>query len=211
MAIQFVDLTLDAAATEAAGNWRDFECFMWWRRDELDRPEDWMIHYSKHRDSGLLDQSNAEQIRLALEPFTTGDDPDVVEETHNHWAVGHVDGFSLRVFKNGETTEAFRTFYGLMERLADYPVLDEEDLSKREYEATINNLVDAAWRVRDDYELPGSWQSEVYSWLWDREPRELESRDDQGGYPSEASLRRAMDALFERIDDQEPMDPTAEA
>ena len=36
--------------------------------------------------------SNADAIAEAMEPFTEGDDPDVVLEIHSHWAVGHVDG-----------------------------------------------------------------------------------------------------------------------
>lgn len=197
------DLTIEEAAAESAGNWRDFNCFVWWRKDELDREEDWMIHYSHHRDSGLLDQSNAEQIRQALASFTEGDDPDVVEESHSHFLVGHIDGFSMRVFRDGEITEAFRTFHKLMESLAAYPILDEEDFSNREYEATVENIVDAAWRLRDDYDLPENWQYEVYGWLSDNECSEIECCGDQGGYPSEDSLRRAMDALFERIEDDE--------
>jgi hypothetical protein len=197
------ELTLVEAATGAAGNWRDFDCFAWFRKGELDDPDQWTIHYTHHRDSGLLAQSNAEQFRKALEPFTEGDDPDVVEESHNHWAVGHIDGFSLRVFRDGTITEAFRTLHGLMESLAGYPVLDEEDFSKREYEATLENIVDAAWRLRHDYELPDAWQYEAYSWLSDHECSEIESRDDQGGYPSEDALRRCFEALgFERNDDE---------
>ncbi|WP_013627499.1 hypothetical protein [Rubinisphaera brasiliensis] len=192
------DMTIEEAATESAGNWRTFECFVWWRESELERSDHWMIHYTHHRDSGLLDQSNAEQISEALAPFTVGDDPDVVEESHNHWAVGHIDGFSIRVFRDGEITEVFRTFHGLMESLAAYPILDEEDFSNREYEATVENIVDAAWRLRDEYELPENWQYEVYGWLSDHECSEIECTGDQGGYPSEDSLRRAMNALFEQ-------------
>lgn len=197
------DLTIEEAAAEAAGNWLDFDCFVWWREREMEDSDQWMIHYTHHRDSGILDQSNSEQIREALAPFTEGDDPDVVEESHSHWAVGHIDGFSMRVFKNGEITEAFRTFHKLMERITDYPILDEEDFSNREYEATVENIVDAAWRMRDDYELPENWQYEVYGWLSDHECHEIECCGDQGGYPSEESLRRAMDALFERVADEE--------
>lgn len=197
------DMTIEEAATESAGNWRDFDSFVWWREREIEDSDQWMMHYTHHRDSGLLDQSNAEQIRKALETFTEGDDPDVVEESHNHWAVGHIDGFSMRVFRNGQITEAFRTFHGLMERIANYPILDEDDFSTREYEATVENIVDAAWRLRDDYALPENWQYEVYGWLSDHECREIESSSDQGGYPSEESLRRAFTGLgFERMEDE---------
>ena len=60
-----------------------------------------------NRDSGLLDQSNADVIAKAMKPFTTGDDPGVVFENHFHWAVGHEDGFSIRVYLDGEITDAF--------------------------------------------------------------------------------------------------------
>jgi hypothetical protein len=83
----------------------------------------------------------------------------------------------------------------------NYPVLEEEDYSNREYEATLENIGDAAWRLKGDYDLPDGWESQVFSWLWDHEQRELENRDDQGGYPGEDALRRAFDALgFPRID-----------
>jgi hypothetical protein len=137
-----------------------------------------------------------------MNPFTDGDDPDVVFESHDHWAVGHVDGFSLRVFQDGNITDAFRTYHELIERLADYPILDEEDYSRREFEATLENLTDAAWRVKDEYDLPEGWEGDVYSWLSDHRQSAVENRDDQGGYPEENDLREAFEALgYERVED----------
>ncbi|WP_013627318.1 hypothetical protein [Rubinisphaera brasiliensis] len=196
------DMTVEEAAQEAAGNWRTFECFVWWREDELDSPDEWMIHYTHHRDSGLLDQSNAKQIRQALEPFTEGDDPDVVMESHSHWAVGHIDGFSLRVFKGGEITEAFRTFHNLMEAMAAYPILDESHYSELEHEATYENIDHAAWKIKQDYKLPEDWQWQVFDWLSENRDSALENVDDQGGWPDDDDLQAAFDALgFERIED----------
>ena len=190
------ELDLQEAAEQVAGNWQDFTCFVWYR-DDIDDAENWAIIYTHNRDSGLLDQSNASVIAKALVPFTEtdDDDPDVVMESHNHWAVGHVDGFSIRVFKNGQITDAFRKYHDLAERLAEYPILDEEDYSNWEYEATLENVADAAWRVKDEYELPEDWQWEVYGWLSDNRCGEIENTDDQGGYPSEESLRAAFDAM----------------
>ena len=121
-------------------------------------------------------------------PSPKGDDPDVVLETHDHWAVGHVDGFSIRVYRNGEITEAFKTYHDLMEQMDGYPILDEEDYSNREYEATLENISDAAWRVKHEYDLPEGWESEVFSWFWDHRQSAVENRDDQGGYPEEGDL-----------------------
>lgn len=186
------EMTLEDAAKEAAGNWQKFKCFCWFRRNEVVDAENWAVLYTHNRDSGLLDQSNASAIQKAMEPFTDGD---VVFESHTHWAVGHVDGFSIRVYRNGEITEAFRTYHELTERLADYPVLDEDDYSNREFEATLENLTDAAWRLKDEFELPEGWEGQVYDWLSENNCGAVENRDDQGGYPSEDELREAFEGL----------------
>lgn len=196
------ELTLEDAAKDTAGNWQKWTCFCWFRESEISDPDNWAIIYTHNRDSGLLDQSNAEQIAEALTPFTNGDDPGVVMESHNHWAVGHVDGFSIRVFRDGQITDAFRTYHELAEQLDGYPILDEEDYSRREYEATLENLTDAAWRLKHEYELPEDWESAVFSWFWDHRQSAVENRDDQGGYPEEHDLRDAFDALgYERVED----------
>ena len=195
MPSQIAQLDLEDAAKKAAGNWRDFTCFAWFRQKDVDDAENWFIIYTHHRDSGLLDQSNTATIAKSLEPFTEGDDPDVVAESHSHWAVGWIEGFSIRVFRNGLITDAFRVYHELAQRLDDYPILDEEESSSREYQATVENIADAAWRLKDEYELPEGWSEEVYSWLSDNEPAAVESRDDQGGYPSDDQLRAAFESL----------------
>lgn len=189
------ELDLEDAAVDAAGNWKRFQCFVWFRDDEIEDPQDWAVIYTHHRDSGLLDQSNATVIRKALTPFADAEDTDVVFESHSHWAVGHIDGFSLRVYRNGQITEAFRTYHRLAESIAEYPILDESDYSERETEATFENLTDAAWRVKNEFELPEGWEGDVYSWLSDHNQSAVENRDDQGGYPEEDDLREAFKAL----------------
>jgi hypothetical protein len=189
------ELTVEEAAKQAAGNWRNFDCFVWHRRNEVPDAENWAIFYTHHRDSGLLDQSNASVIEKALEPFTEDDNPDVVFESHSHWAVGHVDGLSVRVFRDGQITEAFKTYHELRERLADYPVLDEEDYSNREFEATLENIQDTAWRLKNEFDLPEGWEGQAYDWFSEHNCRAVENRDDQGGCPSEDELREAFEAL----------------
>ena len=130
-----------------------------------------------------------------MEPFAEADDPDVVSEHHHHWACGWIDGWAIRVFRDGQITKAFKAYHALAERLANYPILDEEDYSRRELEATLANLPDAAWKVKNDYDLPEDWEEEVYRWLSDNMPGAVENRDDQGGYPSEDQLRVAFNAL----------------
>jgi hypothetical protein len=180
----------EAAAKAAAGNWRHFDCFCWHRQPS--DAEKWAIVYTHHRDSGLLDQSNAAAIEEALEPYVGRD---VVFESHWHWAVGHVDGMSIRVYRRGRITKAFKAYHALAERMANYPVLDEEDYSGREYEATIENLADAAWKLKNEYELPEGWEGAVYDWFANNDCSAIESSDDQGGYPNEDQLRLAFQAL----------------
>jgi len=189
------DLTLEEAAKKAAGNWRKFECFCWDRARELEDADQWAIRYTHHRDSGLLDVSNAAVIEKVLEPYTEADHPDVVSESHSHWACGWIDGHSIRVFRDGQITEAFRAYHALTERLANYPILDEEDYSRREMEQTLANLPDAAYKLKHEYDLPQDWESDVYDWLSDNDPGAIENRDDQGGHPSEDELRSVFDAL----------------
>ena len=88
-----------------------------------------------------------------MEPFTDGDDPDVVFESHDHWAVGHVDGFSIRVYRDGEITEAFKTYHDLMEQIGRLPDPGRRGLLQQGVEATLENISDAAWRVKHEYDL----------------------------------------------------------
>jgi hypothetical protein len=183
------ELELDLAAKEAAGNWQKFHDFCWYRQPE--DAEQWTIVYTRNRDSALLNQSNAAAIDKAMEPFTEGED--VVSEHHSHWACGWVDGYAIRVYRDGQVTEAFKTYHGLSERMAQYPVLDDEDYSEREMEAALDNIKDAAWRLKNEYALPEDWESEVYRWLSDND--EVENTDDTGFYPSDEQLLAAFKGL----------------
>lgn len=120
-------------ARKLAGNHRRFESFGWDARPEDD--SDWCIVYTHNRDSDALDRSNARIIARELEPFCTGeDDADCRAEHHGHWACGWVDGFAIRVRRNGSLTPAFLAYSGMVTALADYPVLDDEDFSREEEE-----------------------------------------------------------------------------
>jgi hypothetical protein len=197
------EMDLESAAKEAAGNWQEFDCFSWDRSNEIEDADQFCLVYTHNRDSGLLEESNAEAIHEAMMPFLDRKPCDVMEEHHNHWAVGWVDGYAIRVFRRGRITKAFRTWHDLQSRLADYPILDEDDYSQREYETTLENIADAAWRLKREYALPTDWAFQVYRWLSDHNCSEIENSDDRGGYPSELWLRRAFDSLgFKRTEEE---------
>jgi len=201
MSANLVSFYTEEAATKAAGNWKRFESFAWFRNAELEKPGDWTIVYIEHRDSRLLDRSNALVFRKALAPFSESNDPDVVFESHSHFAVGHIDGFSLRVFKNGEITEAFRVYHRLVERMDGYPILDEDDYSQRELDATFENLPIAVGSLKHEFSLPEDWVDQTYGWLSENRENALENRDDQGGWPEQEDFLAAFSGLgFERVE-----------
>ena len=184
---------IESLARKMTGNWRKFDSFCWHRQYDLESPEDWTIVYTHGRDSGLVAQSNAHAIEAAMQPFLDAEDSDVIEEHHRHWACGWVDGYAIRVFRNEEITPAFQAWANLHFCMQDYPLLDEEDHSRREYEATLENMRDESRGM--DYELPDGWEGDTFSWLWDHNQRAVANRDDAGGYPSKDDLADAFTAL----------------
>ena len=182
--------TLEDAARSSVGNWHSFGSFCWFERP--DNADDFAIFYTHNRDSGLLDQSNAAVIAEALEPFV--ESGDVRAEDHSHWACGWVAGFAIRVYRDGKVTPAFAKWYELQERLEDYPILDEFDYSNREYDAAIENIRNAGYRLSSEYDLPDDWAEQVYQWLSDN-GYHCENTDDQGYWPSDEELVAAVEGL----------------
>ena len=106
-------LTVEEAAKEAVGNWMEFDCFSWHGSHEIEDADQFCIVYTHHRDSGLLDQSNADVIAEAMERFLDQEPCDVIEEHHRSWLCGWIEGYAIRVYRNGKITKAFRTYYEL--------------------------------------------------------------------------------------------------
>lgn len=195
-------------AKELRGNWMKFESFGWSRRWEIPDPENWAIVYTDNRDSGLIDKSNASAIAAAMKPFVESEQKDIYEESHRHWAVGYVDGYAIRVHPldeegvpiTDEYTPAFEKYCELLINLENYPILDENDYSHMEFEATIRNIMEVGHNlVKND--APDGWAHDVYRELPDGE---IENTDDRGGWPSEkavAEALRALDMLDEYYDD----------
>ena len=74
-------------------------------------------------------------------------------------------------------------------------MLDRTDCSRREYEATLENIAQPAWRLKGEFDLPDGWEGDVFCWFWDHRQRAVVNRDDRGGYPDEADLWDAIEAL----------------
>lgn len=143
-----------------------------------------------------MEESNCNQIKKALKPFTEGDDPDVWFETHHHWAVGWLEAAVVRVFspQTRAVTAAFGEFCRIKEALENYSILDERDYSEREYQATLENYSSEMSRLKDD--LPDGWAGEVYSWFSDHgQDRCIENRDDRGDYAPRDKIIEALQDL----------------
>ena len=88
-------------------------------------------------------------------------------------------------------TEVFRAWCDIQSRLEDYSILDEEDLSNRQSEDTLDNIKYEGGGLLPA-SAPSDWPSQVYSWLSDYDQSEVESRDGFGGYPSKEAILAAL-------------------
>jgi len=179
-------------AKKLVGNWKKFGSFAW--HEQPENPENWCIVYTVNRDSDLLTESNARAIDEIMKPFV--DDETARAEDHNHWAYGWIRGYSIMVYKDGEIAEAFKAWHGIQERLDNYPVMNEDDWSRREFEATLENVEQVGKRFLKDG-APDTWVSDVERMLSESEEyhNEVESRDGGGGYTSDESVQWAMKEL----------------
>lgn len=185
-------LTVEEAAAAAVDNWQSWECFIW-HPDDLQNTDGWFLAELKGRDSGLITQSNSDQIEEALAQFE--ECGDVRYEHHSHPLHGWLEGVAIRVYRDGQVTEAFQTFHELLCRLAEYPLLDEADLSRREYEATLENFDSGRPYQLRDCELPDDWAALLFTWFWKHDQRAVDSVGDQGGFPTDAQYVQAFTAL----------------
>ena len=185
------------AAADLAGNWKKIADFIWFRESDLACPDDWALIYTHNRDSKLTVQSNAGVVFKKMRPFSECDDPDVVFETHDHWASGYVAGFSLRVYRDGCMTPAFLAYCDLLEQKDRCVHLDEADYSGRVYDATLKNIQEVVrWSRFSSPALPTIvWAASVYDWFAMHRDQAIANKDDQGGYPEEDDLRAAFTAL----------------
>lgn len=128
---------------------------LWVRPDSYGgyNPEGHACILGRNRDSDLLAESNwyAACRELGADPEHTDEEAPAYTWRAGHWAVGWVEYLMIRPDAPEETKRAAAA---LLERLSDYPVLDEEDLSEREFEAAHRFWDDdtvrgRAWVIKD--------------------------------------------------------------
>jgi hypothetical protein len=171
-----------------------------WRGDTDETFHTWALGpVIRHRNSGLLDESNAATMeRWLTEAAERGEiEPDSWRVVScSHWAVGWVEHLSYRVVgDDGRCTRVARWVRGWDRMLDDYPVADEGHYGDLTTEAEHGSVRQAAWdclATRDLIEtLPAGWESYVASALHDAGA--MRSDDDCGGWPaSEEALIQAL-------------------
>jgi len=161
-----------------------------------DAPEDfyenWALVNLASRDSGLLEQANAEIIEKEMEEF--GEDQ-VIFGSASHWAFGYMDTMWVKIRdESGNYTPAFRKLYEINQQLSDYAILDEEAYSQKQYDAQLESIRFAAIGEELSEDAPEDWEKHVFSWLWDNNQEALEDPDDTG-YVDEDAVIEALRAL----------------
>ncbi len=143
----------------------------------------WGYVFGRSRDSDLVEESNWDVIKADLEERFPDD---VQEERHSHFLVGWVDQLAVRLLdKNGIATPAADAAYEWKQKLEAYPLADEDDHTKREYAATIEN-------IQSEGHIDEDLAEEVFSWLWENNQSAVEPRDGGGGYPQEEDIQVAL-------------------
>ena len=90
--------------------------------------EDFLVVLSHSRDSGILEESNWETALTML----GGESTTVQVHRFGHWACGWFE--LILVDPNSEQAEIAQE---ITDSIESYPVLDEQDLSQREYDFAI--------------------------------------------------------------------------
>lgn len=178
------------------GNWLTFDSFSWYGRPDEVTPTHWTLQYTTSRDADILTESNAAYIDKKMAPYI--ESGDVIPQRINHWAVGWLEGYAIKVYADDDctiTTEAWDTFLDIKARQDDYPVLDEEDFSEREENSKHYNVKEALSMINRDLSTDDiAWS--VLSWFEqsDDYQHEMESYD---SWPSDEALKAAIAALIE--------------
>jgi len=100
----------------------------------------------QHRDSTLLQESNAATVKKYIERLTNqgilGED-NIDYTSMNHWAVGWVEHLSFLVIDlEGNPTNEFAFLRLWNKALEEYPIADEDDLGMREWDFAYQSIED---------------------------------------------------------------------
>jgi hypothetical protein len=193
-----------AAGEALANNHRKNRDWAWWGRPEND--QNWFIYHTHNRDSTLLAQSNAIIMRKLLATHISRGT--IEDQRFNHFLCGWSDALVVKVFTSrGKITKAWEAFCEIMQKLENYPVLNEEHYGEMEIEASMTGIECSAGdtgMLLDRDQLPKDWVSQCYHWFSDNHDNALQSRDDNGAYPDQDVMMECLLALgFRELEEGE--------
>jgi len=114
--------------------------FSWYEKPEWNDNNIVLYHYQT-RDSGLIEESNGQYIEKQFKQYN---DDTVQFQDFNHWTCGWIKAIAVKIHNDeNEFTEAFLTLCDIFEKLDDYPLLDEDDYSTREWESVQRSIKEA--------------------------------------------------------------------
>ena len=178
---------------------------------DLDLGGTWAFTFGVCRDSGQLERSNWEVISSDM----IKKHPQSVEITRcNHWAVGWVDYLTVKMIdKNGRITRAGLDVLDWYEKLADYPLADEDHYSDLQWEEGYDGALQS---IRYDHptnmidDLPENWVGLIYEWIHENDQDSLdEAVNDNEGWLDKDTIETACEALgyLESEEESEPEKP----
>jgi len=167
----------------------------------------------RHRDSDNIQEANANALLKYL-----NSDPSLSNDWEitgcSHWAVGHVDHLSFKVIEKVgkavpkstslvyqlsnrpgyQLTRIARIIKKWFDDLAEYPVADDEELSRIELEASLETIQNQSPPRGRDFndDLPADWFNQVYGKMSRDGSISVEG---QGAWADEDKLEETLDSL----------------
>lgn len=159
-----------------------------------------MLEGVEKQGTSYIDESNMNAI---MEELGSGADPQDVQRASG----GEV---AVRVFAaDGSLTAAGKIMQDVIAALSNYPVLDDQDVSQREYDATLENFESEGYGVVSD-NAPADWPKQVFGWLWDNAQDQVWGSDpdaDGGYWASRELIQQAARELGFAFEDEEEEEP----
>ena len=175
---------------------------------------------NKHRDSPLVDLSNWDAAISEIK-HKFGDevyDENFYEVGLSHWLVGHSDQLAVKILHksiphDSITDEDITDYFKFVADIAlylseEYPVLDESDLSERQWissNADIEDMANCSWMpFGQKCVMQDGFGDMVQSWLIDNYREMIDYHDDGTPYYDEKDLTEAIyDLGFDDREDEE--------
>ena len=115
---------------------------------------DYYVSLAQSRDSGILEQSNFDNALKQL----GGETDTVLVVRNSHWAVGWIEWIAI----HESDTDAIATGENIEHKMADYPVLDENDYFQREHDYALDTWLNA-YSLRDRIDLCKEYNESIFA------------------------------------------------